>query len=300
MTATTGFILAAALLVLIVLTILLRPLFRARRHSVTVNRRDANLQILRDQMTELERDRDEGSLVEADFEQARGELQRRLLEEVQPEVALPSRTGGRKTALALLVAIPLAAAAGYWLLGNPQALDPMHRSANMEVKQMDDLLGRLVEKLKANPGDTKGWVMLARSYKTLGRFSESADAYSHATALIDTDASLMADYADSLIQANGGRFSGKPGELVARALKISPDEPQALFLAGLDASEREDFTAVVDYWGRLLLQVEPDSEDAKNLGDAVDKAREALARNGGGQGKKMPAAPTGSKAARAT
>ncbi len=277
----TGFILAAALLLLIILGILLPPLLRSPRLARAIDRREANLEIFRDQLSELERDRDEGSLAEADFEQAKSELQRRLLDEVQPETVTQEKSGGRKSALAMLFAIPLAAAAGYALLGNPQALDPMHTQARMSSQQMDELLDKLVARLKANPEDSKGWVMLARSYKALGRYAESAEAYSHGGTLVDADPSLLADYAEVLAQVNGGRLDGKPGELIARALKIDANEPQALFLAGVAATERKDFAAVADFWGRLLVQLDPGSEDAKSLQTAVDKARETTAQSGG-------------------
>lgn len=285
MTAMTGFIVAAALLLVVVLAFLLPPLLRPPKASRAIDRRDANLDIFRDQLSELERDRREGSLAEADFEQAKGELQRRLLDEVQPEQALSALSGGRKTALALLLALPLAALAAYSLLGNPRGLDPMHTQARMSPQDIEGMLGKLVEKLKKNPDDSAGWVMLARSFKALGRYAESAEAYAHGGALLDAEPSLLADYAEVLGQMNGGRFDGKAGDLIARALKIDANEPQALFLAGAAATDRNDFAAVADYWGRLLVQLEPESEEAKSMQAAVNKAREIVAQGNGKPGQ---------------
>ena len=298
MSAATGFLLAAGVLLLAVLAILLRPLLRKNAATSAIDRRQANLAILRDELRELERSRDEGSLNESDFEQARRELQRRLLEEVEP-VNQPARaaapvSGGRRTALALLIAIPLAAAAGYAALGTPQGLEPAHTQARMSPQEIDALLQRLVDRLKANPDDMQGWVMLARSYKALGRSAEAAEAFGRAEAALDGDAALLAEYAEALAESRG-KFAGKPDELIARALKANPDEPMALFVAGESANERRDYAAVVDYWGRLLLKVEPDSQDARTLGAAVDQAKELLA----GQGDK-PAAKTLPQAAAKT
>ena len=287
MSGTTGFFLGAATLLLVVLAILLRPLLRQRTSADAVDRRQANLDILRDELRELESNRAEGSLSESDFEQARHELQRRLLEEVEPmgKVAPATRrSGARRTAIALLVVLPLAAAGGYAVLGTPQALDPMHTQARMSPQEIDGLLQRLVDRLKANPDDTKGWIVLARSYKALGRFAESAEAFARVGSQLDSEAALLADYADALAQANGGRFDGKPEELIARALKIDPNDPQTLFTAGAAANARQDFVAVIDYWGRLLLLVEPGSQDALFLEAALNKAQEAL----GNQGEKSP------------
>ena len=280
MTAASGFILSTALLLLVILGILLPPLIRPPKHSSPTSLSETNLGIIRDQLRELERDLEEGSLAPGDFEQARTELQRRLLEEVKPEDVNSVNTGGRKTALALLITIPLAAATGYMLLGTPRALDPVNTQQRMTAQQIDGLLLKLAEKLKANPDDAKGWVMLARSYKALGRFDESAEAYSHAEALIDENPSLQADYAEVLLQTNGGHFDGKPAALISKALKTDPDEPQALFLAGAAAIDRKDFSSAIEYWGRLLLQLEPGSEEARSLGAAVSKAREMVSQAG--------------------
>ncbi|RDE51314.1 MAG: c-type cytochrome biogenesis protein CcmI [Candidatus Accumulibacter meliphilus] len=271
----TSFILFAVLLVVAVIALLLPPLLRAPKPSAGADHREANLAIFRDQLAELERERANGALDLADFEQAQNELQRRLLDEVQPRASAPSEARpGRKTALALLVVLPLAAAGGYALLGNQQALDPLQRQARITPQQIEGMVAGLVEKLKENPDDSKGWLMLARSYKVLERFPQAAEAYGRASALVDQNPELLADYAEVLSRSQGGNLQGKPTELVERALKIDPNEPQALLLAGAAASDRQQFALAADYWARLLAQIEPGSEESKALAAAVERARQ--------------------------
>ena len=279
----TAFLIAAALLVVAVIALLLPPLLRTPRFSGSADQSEENLAIFRDQLAELERERREGSLAEADFAQAKSELQRRLLEEV-PAQAAPATTdgGSRQTALALLVLIPLAAAAGYALLGEPRALDPLQRQARIAPEQIEAMLNSLVDKLQKNPDDHQGWVMLARSYKVLERFPEAAKAYERAAPLVDQDPALLADYADVLAQTQGGSLQGRPSELIERALRINPREPQALLLAGAAATGRQQFAAAADYWSRLLELVEPGSEEAGALTTAIGKAREFAAAQAGG------------------
>ena len=300
MNGAAGFFIAAAVLLLAVLGILLPPLLRGQpRRTTGIDRRQANIDILRDELRELASSRNEGALSDADFAQAEQELQRRLLEEAGASVgrngdgnAVAARVSGRRTAAALLLVIPLTAAGSYALLGNPQALDPAHTQARMSPQEIDTLLQRMVDRLKANPNDLQGWVMLARSYRALGRYAESAEAFGRAETVLDGDAALLAEYAESLAESRGGKYDGKPDDLVARALKANPDEPMALFVAGESANARRDYAAIVDYWGRLLLQVEPGSQDARTLGAAVDQAKELLASQGG-----TPAVKTNSAAA---
>ena len=47
-------------------------------------------------------------------------------------------------------------------------------------EQMDDLLGQLKAKLAANPNDVNGWLLLGRSYGTMGRYPLAVDAFQNA------------------------------------------------------------------------------------------------------------------------
>lgn len=290
----TEFIILAALLVAAAILIMAVPLLRrapdAGSSAGASQRREANLAILRDQLAELENERREGTLSDADFEQAKGELQRRLLEETQAEEtqaeaaqssAANANAAGRKSALAVLLALPIAVAAGYAVLGEPRALNPQatQPASKVSEQQMLALVGQLAERLKARPDDLEGWVTLARSYKTLGRYTEAASAYARGGRMVEESAPLLADYAETLGQIAQGSLLGRPQELLQKALKLDPDEPQALLLAGAAASEEQRFADAADYWERLLKQMDPNAEETRALADAASKARE-LARHG--------------------
>ena len=290
----TEFIILAALLVAAAILIMAVPLLRrapdAGSSAGASQRREANLAILRDQLAELENERREGTLSDADFEQAKGELQRRLLEETQAEEtqaeaaqssAANANAAGRKSALAVLLALPIAVAAGYAVLGEPRALNPQatQPASKVSEQQMLALVGQLAERLKARPDDLEGWVTLARSYKTLRRYTEAASAYARGGRMVEESAPLLADYAETLGQIAQGSLLGRPQELLQKALKLDPDEPQALLLAGAAASEEQRFADAADYWERLLKQMDPNAEETRALADAASKARE-LARHG--------------------
>lgn len=285
----TTFISLATLMIIVATALLAVPLLRTPRIAAdTADRNATNLSIFRDQLAELEHERSEGSLTAADFEQARTELQRRLLEDVKPESTNSKEAApSRKTALIIMILLPLVGLGGYGLLGNPRALDPANTRPPERVTaaQVEGMVEKLAQKLKDNPGDTQGWVMLARSYKTLGRFAEAAEAYSHATEAIDKNPALLTDYADLLAQLNDGSMRGKPGELVKRALKLDPNDAQALMLAGVAAAELRDFNGAIAYWTRLLPMLEPGSEDATMVEDAIARVRSASETQGKGAGK---------------
>jgi len=277
----TQFAIFATLLVVVAAAFILPPLWLGLRSPEgKADRKQANLAIFRDQLAELERERNEGSLAGGDFEQARRELQRRLLEEVEPDAAAASRgTHGasRKTALAILVLMPILAVLGYGMLGNPNALDPMRTAApqQMTPEQINDMVAKLAERMQANPDNLQGWLMLARSYKTMGRYEEAAEAYGKAEKVINDDPELLASYAETLAMAGGQGLKGKPSQLVERALKIDPQHPHALFLAGAAAMDAGDNKKGIAYWEALLPQVEPGSEIDQMLRSGIDKMKQA-------------------------
>lgn len=277
----TAFIALAALLVAAAAVPLVLPLLKRGRTALSgTDRQAANLAIFRDQLAELEHERNEGSLSAADFEQARNELQRRLLEEAGGETSAGKETApARKTALIVALLLPLVALGGYGVLGNPAALDPARRepAPRVTADQIEAMVAKLADRLRQNPDDPKGWVMLARSYKAMGRYPEAAEAYGKGMALVERDPTLLADYAEMLAITQDG-FRGRPTELINQALKLAPNDPQALLLAGAAAGERRDFRAAVGYWERVLPQLEPGSEEAEAISAAIAQARTMIDR----------------------
>lgn len=278
----TLFAIFAALLLALVAAFILPPLWLGiRSNDQMANRKVANLAIFRDQLAELERENNAGTLAESEFESARLELQRRLLEEVEPEdaaaLATPAIAGSsRKTAVALLLLMPILALIGYALLGNTKALDPTQTAAppQMTAEQIDGMVAKLAERMQANPDDMKGWLMLARSYKTMGRYEEAAQAYGKAEKLVNEDPDLLASYAETLAMANGKGLQGKPRELALRALKLDAKHPHSLFLAGAAALEAGDNKQGIAYWETLLPDVEPGSEIDQMLRSGIEKMKQ--------------------------
>lgn len=276
----TQFAIFATLLIVVVAAFILPPLWLGlRAPKPQTDRKEANLAIFRDQLAELGSENAEGSLAEADFEQAKRELQRRLLEEVENAEQANAGTYGpsRKTAIALLLLLPIVALLGYGILGNPKALDPMQTVAapQMTPEKINEMVAKLAEKMKANPEDIQGWLMLARSYKSLGRFEEAVQAYAKAEKAVYEDPDLLANYAEAVAMANGKGLTGKPAELVERALKIDPKHGHSLFLAGAAAMEAGDRQKGIAYWEALLPQVEPGSEIDQMLRQGIEKMKAA-------------------------
>ena len=66
--------------------------------------------------------------------------------------------------------------------------------------------------------------------------------------------------------------------LIDAALKLDPQQPQALFLAGLAENERGDFAAAIAHWQRLLPLLETGSDEAVMLEKSLQAAQEKMRR----------------------
>lgn len=143
------------------------------------------------------------------------------------------------------------------------------------AEQIEAMVARLAEKLKAKPDDANGWRMLARSYETLRRFDQAVDAYQHLLKLTPNDSAAMVDYAVTLAMSSGQSLSGEPERIINRALEIDPGNLQALALAGSAAFERHDYAKAVTPWRKILALAPRDSEMARSIAGSIDKA-EAL------------------------
>lgn len=284
------FVAIAVAMTAIALAWVLLPLLRSRPRIDNNSVRAANLSILGDQRAELERDLANGTISPAQHAHARTELERRVLEEPGEDAAAPRAEtgagtaarravarGGLSGALSVGVLIPLGALGLYLWLGEPAGLQPQLRAQSAEhvtPDQVDEMVARLAERLAKNPDDPRGWMMLARSYLVMQRMPEAAAAYAKAAEKITDDASLYADYADALAMAQGRNLEGKPLELVDRALKIDPNQPKALAMAGTAALYRKDFAGALRYWEKLLPLLPPESDMAKSIASGIAEARE--------------------------
>jgi cytochrome c-type biogenesis protein CcmH len=262
-------------------------------------------QTLHKQLRELRAQHAAGSLTDEQFNTRRTQLERQILdhldqthEEHSPAGAAssPRRRLGVQTWALLGVFMLVVAFGGYSLTGSPDKINPLPGEYSggaapaagqepppheMGSEQMAALVERLAERMKANPQDAEGWVMLGRSYAAMGRAEDALMALDKAVKLQPEEATILADYADALAVRNGRTLDGEPMQFIERALKADPNHVKALVLAGTAHFNRGDYAGAVRYWDRVAQVGSPDHP---LVPVAADGAAEARARG------KLPAA----------
>ena len=297
------FLSIAGLMVAVALAWLLPTLLKRQRSVSATTEATSNISILRDQLAELERDLARGTLSQADYQQARDDFDRRVLEELSEPASRAAVAGsGRRIALLLGFLMPLCAGLLYWQIGSLPGLEngaaPPH-AGKVSPEQVEAMVAKLAARLEQAPEDADGWALLGRSYMTMQRYDQAAKAYERATSLIKNNADLYADYADALAMAQGRRIDGKPLKLVEEALRVDPNHWKALAIAGSAAFERKDYKAAIGYWEKLLARVGPETEFGRSVASNLDEARQ-LAGIAAPVAKKGVPAATGNATSAAT
>lgn len=281
-----AFWISAALLLSLALALLLPALLKPKSSAVKTadGAAQANLSVLRNQLTQLDTDFATGSINADQLALAKSEIERRALEEEStPETSVAS-TRSTRTAWVLGLSIPLLALGVYGFLGNILALDPANLQAKTETEltpeQIEAMVSAFAARLEAVPAnqapDPKAWEMLARSYAAMQKFPEANKAYQRAVELNPGNAQILADHADVLAILQGQSMLGEPTRLFERALVLDPNNLKALVLAGSAAFERKDFAKAVQFWDKAGKLAPPGSEFAQGLASSVEEARAAL------------------------
>ena len=289
------FWIAAAACVVAALAFVLPALMRGRGTEDKAARRDVNVAVYRDQLKEMDADRANGLLSDAQYERARLELEARLADDaLAPEaVPAPAQGSGRRLGFTLAAVLPAAAFGLYFWLGNPASLVAGAKApdAGMAAAEHDfmQLIRQVEDKARANPADGEAWALLARSYAFVERWPDALQAFEKAMALLPQEASVLTGYAEALAMANDRVLAGRPIELVQQALAIDPADTKGLELAAIHAFQGQDFAAAAGYFRRLHGLLPPDAPYAQEILAAQQEA-ERLAGLGE---KEASAAPGG-------
>jgi cytochrome c-type biogenesis protein CcmH len=262
-----------------------------KREEIKSNQREQNLQLAKEKLEELEREKSLGNLDDDTYNQAREELEAGLLEDTEKEdsVATVQPASAKAAAFIVAVLVPVLSVGLYMKLGSPQYLDmtgepgaqsPHAMNAGGKTPTMAELLVGLEDKVKQNPDDPEGWFMLGRVYQSMDRYEDAVKAYEELTKLTDNHPQALIALADSLAMVQGGKLSGRPYELVRQALDKSPDDPTALWLAGQGAMESADYQNAVYYWRQAEAGLAEKQDYVQELRVLIRNAKAAAEKSG--------------------
>lgn len=250
----------------------------------------SDVEVYRDQLDEIRRDRSNGLIGEAEAEAAKVEVSRRLIAaadaagatKVEANSALVGRR--RWIAIAALVLLPAGAVVSYLALGSPEmsgASLAEREAVSAEQRSIEALVAQVEAHVERNPNDGKAWEVLAPVYMRLSRFDEAVTAWRNVIRLNGSSASREADLGEALVFAANGVVTVEAKAQFTRALALDGQDVMARFYMGMAADQdgrRADADAI---WRDLLANAPPGAP-------WVEMVRNAMARTA----TAAPAAPS--------
>lgn len=264
-----------------VLAALVRPLLRAS--DATPSTADATA-IYKDQLREVDAERERGLLPAAEAEAARTEIARRLLASDAEAAALPASSSlsqARLThiALALAAGIPIIAMGFYLTFGEPNLPDQPLASRTKpaiapDVAKVDDLIRAVELRLRQNPGDAQGWDVIAPVYMKQGRFQEAADAFAKAISMLGETTRRLAGFAESTVLANDGIVAEPARAAYEKLIKLEPTRIEPRFWLALAKEQDGTLDAALRDYETMLRDAPADANWRPMILERIETVRD--------------------------
>ena len=279
MNSNTWFVFFALALAALVVAALIFVLLRSRTAPNQASQEKANARVYREQIADLDREHDSGHISQDEWQLSRDELSRRLLEDtamVDDPLAKQEKPA-MWTAVLIAMLLPLTAMGMYLWLGEPDGLNPQEVKAPAQADQheLDGMAKALAQKLESDGGNVQRWVMLARTYRTLGKFQESMRAYQRALKL-SADDDIDLERIEVMAMQNNGNFEGEPWRVIREVLKKDPEHFVGLLMAVSASFAHEKYADALRYWQQARKPLQPGHPDLPGLEEAIGSAQQKL------------------------
>lgn len=136
------------------------------------------------------------------------------------------------------------------------------------------MVDRLAARLQEQPDDLAGWQRLAQARSVLGETEAAIAAHRQIVRLAPQSVEALLGLARVLFppEASGsGPIPAEVTELMGRVLVLDPNQPEALWFAGLTAAQQGDKAVALAHWRRLLALLPPDAPPRAQLQREIDR-----------------------------
>ena len=302
----TVFWIITATMIAVALALLAPTLLR--RHATIGDATERfNVEIARERLADLVREKETGGLSDEEFEQAKRDLELALAQDLEgtATAAPASRSGGRWALLAAALLIPAITVPVYLQIGSPHLIESRPGSSqvaaghgsNGQMPPISELVEQLRARMEENPDNAEGWFLLGRTYMRLQNYTQAVHAFENVVRLLPDETAGLLSLADAMTMANNRQVGARAIELLEKALSIDPDSVTALWLLGNAAADRGDSATALRYWQRAypLLDDEPSMQN--ELGQMITQAGGKIPANVATLPPIMPPAPQAAAAA---
>lgn len=285
---TAFWIVIAALLVLVSLALVL-PLWRGEGRQ-SISRSALNKQLYRQRLLEIGEEREQGVLAEE--QDTLIELQRSLLDDI-PDVEQTAR-GGKSliwipgVLVLLVVSLGLYYKLGAWQevsrwqdassrLGELSNRILVERNAEVTEQDLLDFTLALRTRLKEEPNDYRGWLLLGRLSLDGNDPDMAREALERAYGLAPQKGMVAVPYAQALMMTGD---DAQADQLLRGAIAQDPANIEARSVYAFMALQKEDFKTALQRWREMLPLLEKGSTRYTMVERSIDYAEQQLKKRG--------------------
>ncbi|MGN5262770.1 c-type cytochrome biogenesis protein CcmI [Aeromonas hydrophila] len=285
---TAFWIVIAALLALVSLALVL-PLWRGEGKQ-SISRSALNKQLYRQRLLEIGEEREQGVLAEE--QDSLIELQRSLLDDI-PDVEQTAR-GGKSMIWIPGVLVLLVVSLGlYYKLGSWQEVSRwqdaysrlgelsnrilVERDAEVTEQDLLDFTLALRTRLKDEPNDYRGWLLLGRLSLDGNDPEMAREALERAYGLAPQKAMVAVPYAQALMMTGD---DAQADQLLRVAIAQDPANIEARSVYAFMALQKEDFKTALQRWREMLPLMEKGSTRYTMVERSIDYAEQQLKKRG--------------------
>ena len=259
-----------------------------RGSKVEADRRQYDLAVYRDQLSEIERDQAQGLIPESQAEAARVEIRRRILRATGAgSVAPEGRSAGSARSLpgsavaGLALGLPALAFMAYLSLGRPDlpSVPFANRTAPIAARSLPELQAQataLEAKLAQAPNDSDGWLRLGRLQGELGQIDRALRSMRRAHEEAPGDGRIQVELADLLTRSAGGVVTPEAKDLFGKSLAAAGGEdfadPRTVYFLGVAEAQGGDVPGAIARWRRLLARAPADAPWRSELAESIKVA----------------------------
>jgi cytochrome c-type biogenesis protein CcmI len=285
---TAFWIVIAALLVLVSL-VLVVPLWRGEGKQ-SISRSALNKQLYRQRLLEIGEEREQGVLAEESDSLV--ELQRSLLDDI-PDVEQTARSGTSLIWIPGVVVLVVVSLGLYYKLGSWQEVSRwqdassrlgelsnrilVERDAQVTEQDLLDFTLALRTRLKAEPNDYRGWLLLGRMALDGNDPEMASEALERAYTLAPQKSLVAVPYAQALMMTGD---EAQADALLQAAIAQDPDNIEARSVYAFMALQKEDFQTALTRWQLMLPLMEKGTPRYVMVERSMEYARAQLKQRG--------------------
>lgn len=237
----TVFTLLAALVALVAAVLAGWPLFSRSGGHAADDAAAHDIEVYRDQLAELERDRAAQLISAGEADGARAEIARRLIKADQ--ALSQAKTSARPVpmlfAIVVMAVVPVTGLLLYQRIGAPGEPDrPLaERLRELAPDDVPAMVAKVEARLEENPQDGEGWQVLAPIYMQLRQPEQSAEAWLNAARFLGPTPERLGRSGEALVIAAQGKVTPDAKARFEAVLKIDPKDAMARFYLAVEREQ---------------------------------------------------------------